>query len=266
MNNDFFIYRHAWRYIGAPDCEHELSIVQCKELLKRGGWMVRNTFNFDCKEKTEFWYIIKDTFEGMEELSSNVRRKIRKSLELFEYRLIDRSIIREQGYDIINDTYKNYKIKDRQMSPKVFDDYLNYCDNNKYDYWGIYDKESNQLIGFCAVHLWDNCCEFGKTGIYSYYKKSSFYAYYGLYYKMNEYYLIELRYKYVTDSSRSITEHSNIHQYLEHNFNFRKAYCHLRVTYNIWFGIIVRILYPFRAIIPSRNVRAVLNMHEMQTL
>jgi len=228
--------------------------------------MVRNTFDFDCKKETDFWYIIKDTFGGLEELSSNVRRKIRKSLDLFEYRLIDKNIIRGKGFAIINDTYKNYKIKDRQMSPKIFDDYLNHCDNNKYDYWGIYEKESDQLIGFCAVHLWDNCCEFGKTGIYSVYKKSSLYTYYGLYYKMNEYYLNELRYKYVTDSARSITEHSNIQPFLEQNFKFRKAYCKLKLHYKWWFGIIVRLLYPFRNIIPNRNIQAVLKMHGMQSL
>jgi len=266
MINDFFIYRHAWRYNLNPDVEPKLTNFQCKELLQDGGLMVRNTFDFDCKDETQFWYIIKDSFGGMEELSSNVRRKIRRSLELFEYGLIDRSTISKQGYDIIDETYKNYKIKDRQMSQKIFDNYLKHCDNNNYDYWGIFDKESKHLIGFCAVHLWNNCCEFGKTGIYSFYKKSSFYAYYGLYYKMNEYYLGEQHFKYVTDSSRSITEHSNIHQFLEQNFKFRKAYCKLKLHYKWWFGFIVRTLYPFRNIFPNRSVKAVLMMHGMQTI
>ncbi len=258
---DFFIYRHAWRYNLAPDLEPKLTKTQCKALLKKGGWMVRNTYQFDCKQETNFWYIIKDSIGGLEELSSNVRRKVRRSLEQFDYRLIDKNTIRDQGYSIIQDTYKNYQIKDRSMSQKIFDKYLDYCNNNEYDYWGIFNKEENRLVGFCAVHIWNNCCEFGKTGIYSQYKKQSFYPYYGLYYKMNEYYLNQHHFKYVTDSSRSITEHSNIHQFLEQNFNFRKAYCHLQVTYNWWFGIIVRLLYPFRTFVPSRNVRAVLFMH-----
>ena len=44
---------------------------------------------------------------------------------------------------------------------------------------------------------------------------------------MNQYYLEEKKLKYVCDGSRTITEHSNIQEFLMHNFKFRKAYCRL---------------------------------------
>lgn len=261
----FEIYRHAWRYSLAPDKEPQLSNSQCADLLKQGGWMVRNTYDFDCKIETEFWYIIKDTFGGMDELSSNVRRKIRKAFETYEYKLIDKQTIREKGYPIIKATFEDYDVKDRSMTEQIFNDYLNYCDKNRFDYWGIYCKENQRLVGIITVHIWDNSCEYGVTGLEPELKRNASYPYYGLYHIMNEYYLDNLKFKYVTDSARSITEHSNIQPFLEQNFKFRKAYCKLKIHYKWWFGAIVRALYPFRGLIWSRNVKAVLRMHGMQS-
>ena len=263
--SDFEIYRHAWRYALSPDCESKLDDSQCNSLLQKGGWMVRNTYNFDQKEKSDFWYVIKDSFGGMDELSSNVKRKIRRAFEVFDYIPIDNSLLKSIGYPIIEATYKDYKIKDRNMNQTIFENYLDYCNEHNYDYWGIYDKDKKEIVGFCTVHKWNYSCEYGKTVIWPYYLHNSTYPYYGLYYTMNEYYLDTQKLKYVTDSARSITEHSNIQPFLEQNFNFRKAYCNLKIRYQWWFGILVRILYPFRAIIPSRNVRAVLKMHGMQS-
>ena len=264
MNHDFFLYRHAWRYNLAPDCEPELLDSQCKDLLHQGGLMVRNTFDFDCKEQTDFWYIIKDSFGGLEEHDSNERNKLRRSFQEFDYKLVDNAFLRKQAYPIIKATFEDYKTTDRPMTKAVFNDYLDHCESNNYDYWGAFDKATEELVGFCAVHVWDNACEYGIIGFLPKYKHNATYPYYGFFYRMNEYYLSEKNFKYVTDGSRSITEHSNIQPFLEQNFNFRKAYCKLKITYKWWFGILVRMLYPFRSIIPSRNVRAVLNMHGMQ--
>lgn len=264
MNQDFYLYRHAWRYNLAPDAEPELSDAECRELLGRGGWMVRNTYDYDCQEKTDFWYVVKDSFGGMEELTSNVRRKVRKALDAFEYRLIDVKTVEEQGYPILDATFKDYKVKDRVMNEKVFKSYLDYCKENVFDYWGIFDKEKEELVGFCMVHLWENSCEYGYTALWPEYKNNATYPFYGLFHSMNEYYLEKHHFKYVTDSARSITEHSNIQPFFEQNFKFRKAYCKLKMRYQWWFGVVVRVLYPFRGVIPSRSVRAVLRMHGYQ--
>ena len=66
----------------------------------------------------------------------------------------------------------------------------------------------------------------------------------------------------VSDGSRSVSEHSNIQSYLIDKFKFRKAYCRLDVYYKWWFGIVVKILYPFRNVIPFVNVKAVLRLEE----
>ena len=96
------------------------------------------------------------------------------------------------------------------------------------------------------------------------YKHNATYPYYGLYFTMNQHYLQTSHFKYVSDGSRSITEHSQIHDFLIQNFKFRKAYCQLAVHYKWWVKIAVKMLYPFRKIITFPRVKAILNMEAMQ--
>ena len=62
-----------------------------RALLAQGGLFVRNSYDFDAVGPTGFWYVIKDQFGGMAELSSRVRNKIRKSQKCFDIRKIDKS-------------------------------------------------------------------------------------------------------------------------------------------------------------------------------
>lgn len=43
--NEFYLYRHAW--ISVPHYDKRLTDIQCDALLKQGGWLVRNTYDFD---------------------------------------------------------------------------------------------------------------------------------------------------------------------------------------------------------------------------
>lgn len=261
--SDFYLYRNSW--ISVPHFDICLTDSQCKELLSKGGWLVRNTYDFDQKESSNFWYIIKDSFGGLSEHTSNERRKIRKALKNFDYKIVDKQVIEAGGLEIIKAALEQYSVRDRVVNKNIFQDMLNSWTVENHDFWGAIDKTNGRLIGFIVVRLFDNACFYDLVMVHPDCKHNSKYPYYGFFYSLNEYYLGEKKFKYVTDGSRSITEHSNIQPFLEHVFKFRKAYCKLKIRYKWWFGIIVRVLYPFRSIIPSRNVRAVLNMHGMQT-
>ena len=262
--NPYQLYRKAWRFDGPPDAETRLQEQEWKQLLKQGGLMVRNTYDFDCQEQTHFWYIIKDHYEGLEGLPPRVRNKVRKAEKTFTYRPIDYLCLRVQGYPIIKETFDDYAVRDSKMNEADFMAYLDECEKGNYDIWAIIDNETDMMVGFCLVAVWDNCCEYRLTGIYSKYKKNGTYPYYGLYHHLNQNYLVEKAYDYVSDSARTITEHSHIQDFLIQNFNFRKAYCQLEVHYQWWMKLAVNLLYPFRKIIPLRRVKAVLNMEAMQ--
>lgn len=259
--NHYFLYRKAWRFEDAPHKEIRLNESEGKALLKHGGLFVRNTYDFDRTEESHFWFVINDSYKDIEELSSRVRNKIRHAQKAFDYRLIDLSLLKEKGYPIIIDTFADYTSTDHNMTKTVFIDYIL---GTSFDYWGIFDKETAELIGFCCVRLWNDCCEYDLSGVMTFYKHNATYPYYGLYQTMNQYYLQDRQFKYVSDGSRSITEHSNIHDFLVENFHFRKAYCQLEVHYCWWMKLAVAMLYPFRNIIPLPRVKAILNMEAMQ--
>ncbi len=73
---------------------------------------------------------------------------------------------------------------------------------------------------------------------------------------------------YINDGSRSIRHETAFQDYLEKYFEFRKAYCYLNVKYRKGFGVIVKILYPFRKhISPDTKIgsklSAILKMEEI---
>jgi len=259
----FYLYRKAWRFDGAPHEEPLLLKNDWKTLLKKGGLLVRNTYNFDQENETCFWYVIKDTFQGLDDFSSNERNKIRRSVKALTFKKVSIDLLKSEGWNILKATYEDYAVSDRTMDETVFLDYLSACEKQDFDFWGIFDQE--QLIGFCTVWLWTpDSCEYGLIGILPVYKHNNTYPYYGLFYKMNEYYLGEKKYYYVADGARSITEHSHIQDFLIQNFGFRKAYCQLAVHYQWWMKMAVKMLYPFRKIITLPRIKAILNMEAMQ--
>ena len=48
MYPKYQIYKHAWVYKYAPHTEEALTPSDAQELLRKGGWFVRNTYGFDC--------------------------------------------------------------------------------------------------------------------------------------------------------------------------------------------------------------------------
>ena len=94
----YYLYRNAWRYEGAPDQETKLAKSDWQALLKQGGLLVRNTYDFDQQEESCFWYVIKDRFGGLEEFSSNERNKINRSTKELTFRKVDIELLKQEGW------------------------------------------------------------------------------------------------------------------------------------------------------------------------
>lgn len=263
--SSYFLYRNAWINDVAPHEEVRLSKMEAQTLLKQGGLMVRNTYDFDLPEKTNFWFVINDQYKGLDELTPRVRNKVRHAFQFFDYKKIGTEHFEANVYPILDDTIVNYKIHDREINRQIFSEFLEQCKKKSFDYWGIFLKDTKKMVGYCMVKTWEDSCEIWNVGILSEYKSNGYYPFYGLYHYLIDYYLKEKGFRYISDGSRTITNHSEIHDWLIHYFHFRKAYCNLKIYYKWWFGIVVKVLYPFRAIVPNRSVKAVLGMHGMQT-
>ncbi len=254
---NYKLYKGAWVFAGDPSKSEKLTHYQCVELLNRGG--VRETFDFDCKEKTSFWFVIKDSFGGMDELSAKMRNQVRKCFKTMRVERISAAYLSDNGYEVYVAACDNYHVKAEPPTREQFEARIRNAVEN--EYWGAIDITTGNLVAFCMNAVTDECCEYRTMKAIPKYQK--LYAYYGLIYEMNRYYLEERKLGYVSDGARSITNHSNIQPFLIEKFKFRKAYCRLRITYKWWLGMAVCMLYPFRKTIRARRVRAMLDMGAM---
>lgn len=214
--------------------ERELSDKECNMLIKQGGYGVRNVYGFDTDDKTCFWYVIKDSFGGMDELSSNTRNKVRKSLKRNEVQRITKEVMVKEGYRVYRQAMEGYKIK---SDLKSYDEFRAWIVGNPdtTDYWGVFDKENHSLIAFSINDIAGTYCNYSTLKAMPSYLRSN-YPYYGLIYTMNQYYLADMGLHFVNDGARSITNHSNIQPFLIEKFKFRKAYCRIKLYYKPWFG------------------------------
>lgn len=253
------LYKRSWVYIGAAHKEIRLTSEQCRTLMRQGGWFVRNTYDFDCNTPTQFWHVIKDSFGGMEELSSKMRNQVRRSMSHYDFRQMSREELLHKGYLVHLKAAAGYRIKATTPSEEDFAAQTLHGIEN--DFWGAFDKHDGHLAAFAKNIVSDESCDYSVMKADP--DELSRYPYYGLIYTMNEYYLHQLGLKYVNDGARSITNHSNIQPFLIQKFHFRQAYCHLQVVYVPWLKILVTLLFPFRHVIPFASVKAILNQEEM---
>ena len=76
---NYRLYKGAWIGIDEKK-EMMLTPHECNSMLMKGGVLVRNVCSFDVDKQKSFWYLIKDSFGGIEELSSTARRYVRRAL------------------------------------------------------------------------------------------------------------------------------------------------------------------------------------------
>lgn len=259
MAKGYRLYKGAWIFERDPHLEEKLSSEDVKSLLSQRGLMIRNAYDFDCGQKTSFWYVIKNNFGGMEELSSKMRNQVKKCFKTMRVEKISAEELKENGYPVFVEASESYKVKSIPPSKDEFLSRINNAEEN--EFWGCYDIETDKLVAFSMNCVSDESCEFRTMKAIPAFQK--LYAYYGLIYEMNRYYLEERGLKYVNDGGRSITNHSNIQPFLIEKFNFKKAYCHFDMYYKWWLKLAVKTLYPFRKLIKVPQVQSLLNMEAM---
>lgn len=259
MQRNYRLYKGAWIFKYDSHLEKQLSLQEKNLLLAKGGMMVRNSYNFDCKEETSFWYVIKDSFGGMEELSSKMRNQVKKCFKTMRIERITSEYLLQHGHEVFVAATNNYKVKAVAPTRDEFEERIRNAEEN--EYWACIDLETNRMVAFCMNTVTDESCEYRTMKAIPEYQKK--YAYYGLIYEMNRHYLEERGLKYVNDGARSITNHSNMQPFLIDKFNFRKTYCYIEIRYKWWLGFIIKCLYPFRKMFPIGKIKAVLDMEAM---
>lgn len=261
MDLNYTIYKNTWIYSGPIDKEICLSSDHIRYLLSKGGLLVRNLYDFDTASSV-FWYVIKDS-DSDDYCGHNTQKRIQKSLSLLSFERIEKNRFPfREAYFVMNANYQFYKTKQSIPSYSAFEERFKQMDDS-YDLWIARENGSGELVAWSIRRRCDNYCEYQTIKANPKYFSTAF-PFYGMYYVCNEYYLKTLHLKFVCDGARSVTNHSNVQNFLEEKFNFRKAYCQLNVVYQWWLKPIVNVLFPFRKIIPNNKIKALLNLEAMK--
>jgi len=224
--------------------------------------MLRNIYDWDCGEETNFWFIIKDSLSE-DTYSKKTQKYLHKANDRFEFRLIDKELLREQGYHVYESAYANYKVNDGfRETPEAFISRIDSMDDS-IDIWGAIDKETGKLEAYSI------CKKDGDIVSYQSSKANpeflpKYYVMYGLYDARDQYYLGEKKYWLAVSSARSISEHSNIQTFLIEKFGFRKAYCKMTLYYCWWLRTAVTLLYPFKSYIKYPKIANILRFEAIR--
>ena len=235
---------------------------------KMGGYrFISYVTDFDCAEETPWWYVIKDTPLIPEELPAKKRYKITRGLRFADVRKIDP---KEHGAALYRCFVKAQARYEAFQSEVTEEGFLKGLQNDDAEYYAAFFRESGELIAYAKNVVYEDCLSLSVMKLDPDYLKYETSA--ALVYQIVEDYVNRGPYKYVSDGQRAIRHKTNIQDYLEHNFGFRKAYCRLHMVYSGKMKWIVKLLYPFRRWVEKlagdrvflNNVASVLKMEEIQ--
>lgn len=239
------IYQRALLPLVAPDLDVHIDRVEGRALLNQSGaLLLRYTTHFDDPAFDRFWYVIKDGEAGMDELSSNTRRKVRKGLKNCTVALTNKEEIAEHGFEVYRKAFQRYENAAPPLSQEAYRANIQALDEEHWDLWKVSDKESGRMVAYCRNRDYGHCCDYTEIKFDPAYLRN--YTSYALFQTMNEHYLNEKGYKFVNDGARSIAHQTNVQDFLIQKFKFRKAYCKLHVIHKPWLERLVQASYPFR--------------------
>ncbi|MDR2867987.1 MAG: hypothetical protein LBV46_00395, partial [Bacteroidales bacterium] len=193
------LYKGAWINNAMPHLEQLLSKRECSDLLKKEGYLVRNIYDFDQLSSSNFWFVIKDNFGGMEELSSNTRTQVRKALKALHIYQIDKETMLEHGYSVYRAAFERYAGNQPMSEEKYIEMIENATEqrsNGATEFFGCFLQDTGKMIAYSMNYVNEDMCD------YATFKAipgcmQQYYPFYGLVYVMNNHYLHERALKYV---------------------------------------------------------------------
>lgn len=244
------------RYQGAlipkapPHEKFEISKLSAAfDVIRSGSALARWTTGWNLDHETNFWFLVKDHFQPINELPSKIRWEINKGRGAFEASNISLDEFIEFAYEVYVDCFFDYETHISQLDKNEFYRSVvkNPGDHYSHDYWGVRQIESGRFIGYAIVKKYQDSADYSSVKIPRAFLTK--YAGYSLFYELNKFYLSDLRLKYVTDGSRNISHQTSIQDHLEKKHGFRKCYVNIHVVLHPLIYVVVKILSPLNGII-----------------
>ena len=249
MSNGWKYYNGALIPTSAPHEKVNIEKIKSgeiwKEFSKQKPYFARWTSDFDCGKETEWWYVIKDSPFDIEKLSSSAKKHIRQALK--KNRVI--KIIPEEYKAELYRCYEEACLKYNSKNTKItYDDFVKTCKRStNLTYFGCFSIDDNILIGYMIVEQLDSYARIVSAKYSTKYLKNR--ASDALHYTILDKFLNNSQNKYISSGEKNINHITNAQEYKIQNFNFRKAYCKLNITYNPKYKWLIKFLYPFRKLL-----------------
>jgi hypothetical protein len=219
-------------------------------VIKHRALFIRWEDGFDLLSTGEWWHVIKDKRENFDALSRNTRSKVRRGAKLFEPKLTGREEILSEGYEVYRSAFDRYQTFEEMLSEQAFEQAITDLPAET-EFWAVRKQGNGQMVAFSENLVRDSACFYNTMWFQP--DALQGYAGYLLIHEMNKHYLNERGLHYVSDGARNISHQTNVHEFLEQKFKFRRAYARLRVVYFPGMGILVKLLYPFRKMFNHRS-------------
>lgn len=269
-------YNHAIIPVISPHKEIILGKEEINRLWKK-KWkglalFIKWTSNYNCKDKTQWWYCIKEGCFNIDNIKAKRRYEIKKGIKNFNVLLINPKEYLDEILKIQIGSYETYPAKYRPRLKNEKNKILEEIeeDAKKVDVFGAFDNTTNLLCGYVVIKHIDNFLALSKLKVLPMYEKKAINA--ALIYTVLENYKDELkRGIYISDGERNIRHETKFQDYLEKYFEFKKVYCQLNIEYRKEIRILIKLLFPFRYFLkklPSNkfvhNLNSILLLEEIR--
>lgn len=234
-----------------------------------GGYplFARWTSNFDCGYATNWWYVIKDTPFDISELKAKRRYEINKGKKNFT---VKRIVATDYLNNILEVTKKAFLSWPEKYRPSIDDDDF----KNSLSHWnsaviyGAFDRENDSLSGYAYLTEYKGHLEFNMLRVIPECERLGINAAICSAILEDNNDRFDGKW-YINDGARSIRHETAFQDYLEKYFGFRKAFCKLEIMYRNPYGLVIKMLFPFRQIIGTSSrvgsiISSLLKMEEIR--
>lgn len=139
------LYQGALVPASAAPCFVELSQEEAKTLLKESGAKFIRYASEPCKEETEWWYVVCDSY-APDKISSNIRSKINRGNNRCSIRSINAEWLAKHGYECYFAAYNRYK-NANPIKEDIWSNNILNTVGGPFGYWGVFVED--RLVGYC---------------------------------------------------------------------------------------------------------------------
>ncbi|MDE6605762.1 MAG: hypothetical protein K2K85_07085 [Clostridia bacterium] len=245
-NTTFKIYQHCMMSDNAPHTIVDEQFVK-KSFSKSKAWFVQYTTEFDVPQPTTWWYCIKDEKYDISTFKAKARYEVNKGRKNFSVSIISPLEYKNEIFDIDIKKFADYPESYRPILASTADEHIKKVVKDGDRWFGLFSKEDSSLVGYAIILEKEEFVNLSVVAIDpSTYKKNSSA---GLVDGILCHYQDSDKAVYICDGARNVRHQTNYQDFLISTFEFRKAYCRIRLKYKWWAGIAIFLLRPFKKLL-----------------